>query len=1244
MNTGYSERTHGLQGAPARLAGLVLAGLIVWLALLALPVAAQAQASGRWAPLGPQRGTVLALAHQPGQPGAVLAGTYFGGLYRSANWGYTWQVVDTPFASGSVFALHFDRRVAGRVYAGLFEQGVWRSDDAGLTWRAATTQPANGSVQALAVDPTNSSRVFAATAGGLALSVDAGQTFAPVAAMAGQPTRDLAFDPLDPARLYVATAGNGVFLSEDAGATWRNIDGALPLGVVNALAFDSAGALQAATAAGVFRRAPGASAWSDMSSGLPVDQPVLHVRAHPARAGLVLAATPVGLYVADLGVQPLRWYRWTVEGTRQVAIDDQGLIIHALGQIASLKASTDFGGTWAQADTGLQTAFIGAVGAGLVNGQWLLVAGTDLGAATLDFARGWQTPLPLTEGLFDVHLRDGTVYLGAETSGVYRSVDAGQTWTAASRGIVPTQVRSLSYTAEDSPTLLAATGSGAYRSPDDGATWQAVRLPQISYVHSVAADPKRPPIVWLATGGGQVYRSLDRGENWSFAGNGLPNEDIVSLVHAPWTGVYALTAAGALWSTTDDGRGWFPSVANCGAPIRALRVDPARPWVLYAATLGAGLCKSESGGIAWQAINQGVSARHFTALWIDAANPQRLWAGGVGEVLRSTDGGATWTAGGTLPNAPVIELQGDPAQPQRLVALLSGQGLYESLDAGATWRALNGQNAAAGALTLAAHPAQAGHWLVGTPHLGVQRSTDGGASFAARNDGMSLFVRSIASDPADGQRLYAGTLGGGVFRTDDAAASWRNIGLAAGNVFRVRSPAADRLMVGTGNGIADSLDGGNTWYNLGQRASFVQSLLADPADPRHVLVGGQAGQVYESDSSDVRWRSVGHGLPARDLLAMTTCADGSIYAAPERAGVWRASWAAPASWVDAGSAGLTDVQVVALACDPRSGLLYAATNARGVYLSLDRGAGWAAVNQGLPASAVISAVLPHPTRAFEVWTAVRDGTVYRSVNAGLAWTAAGEGLPAGGVSALVGEPGGALLAATASGVFRRTSGAAAWQAAGTGLPAGTIRTLWADPSRSGMVFAAVVGAGLHRSTDGGVSFTAAGLAAGSADVVALAGAGVGENGRVHAGTAGTGLTWSVDGGASFGPVQAAASVPLVVLDLAVDPQDPQTIYAATGGQGVLVSRNGGGHWLASPASLGSDRVICLAVHPQRPREVYAGTNGGVFVSTDAGATWQAFSTGLVNRNVTALTFDTLLPDMLYVGLEGGGVWFTSTAR
>lgn len=105
----------------------VFAAFALVLALAPIRAITQTHA---WTPLGPDHGTVFAAAHQPSNGAIMLAGTYFGGLYRSTDWGYNWQPVDVPFSASSIFAIHWDARHVGRAFVGLFQEGVWRSDDA----------------------------------------------------------------------------------------------------------------------------------------------------------------------------------------------------------------------------------------------------------------------------------------------------------------------------------------------------------------------------------------------------------------------------------------------------------------------------------------------------------------------------------------------------------------------------------------------------------------------------------------------------------------------------------------------------------------------------------------------------------------------------------------------------------------------------------------------------------------------------------------------------------------------------------------------------------------------------------------------------------------------------------------------------------------------------------------------------------------------------------------------------------
>src|SRR5947208_10604439 len=92
--------------------------------------------------------------------------------------------------------------------------------------------------------------------------------------------------------------------------------------------------------------------------------------------------------------------------------------------------------------------------------------------------------------------------------------------------------------------------------------------------------------------------------------------------------------------------------------------------------------------------------------------------------------------------------------------------------------------------------------------------------------------------------------------------------------------------------------------------------------------------------------------------------------------------------------------------------------------------------------------------------------------------------------------------------------------------------------------------------------------------------------------------------------------------LAIDPQTPTTLYAGTSGDGIFKSTDGGGNWSAVNTGLttpyGAIWVNALAIDPQTPTTLYAASSGGgVFKSTDGGGTWSAVNTGFATTCVAA---------------------------
>src|SRR3989442_7816725 len=120
--------------------------------------------------------------------------------------------------------------------------------------------------------------------------------------------------------------------------------------------------------------------------------------------------------------------------------------------------------------------------------------------------------------------------------------------------------------------------------------------------------------------------------------------------------------------------------------------------------------------------------------------------------------------------------------------------------------------------------------------------------------------------------------------------------------------------------------------------------------------------------------------------------------------------------------------------------------------------------------------------------------------------------------------------------------------------------------------------------------------------------------------------------------------------LAIDPQPPTTLYATSGSYvgslfigGVFKSTDAGESWSAVSAGLPNLPVTALAIDPQTPTTLYAGTErGGVFKSTDGGMSWSAFNTGLTNLLVNSVVVDPRRPTTLYAGTQGGGVFVLFT--
>jgi photosystem II stability/assembly factor-like uncharacterized protein len=362
----------------------------------------------------------------------------------------------------------------------------------------------------------------------------------------------------------------------------------------------------------------------------------------------------------------------------------------------------------------------------------------------------------------------------------------------------------------------------------------------------------------------------------------------------------------------------------------------------------------------WTAINGGLTDLDVQVLAIDPVNKTTLYAGGPSGVFKSIDGGVAWSMTG-------LEMA--------------------SQDAAYT----------------AAFTAAAYHILRNPPPRGF------GAFVAASQ------VRHLAIDSRNPNTLYAAT-------------NW-----ITGAWYPQR-----RLFKST--------DGGETWtdsvtpaYSNG--VENIVSLVLAPSDPDTLYytnfdgVGDMASPIVRSTDGAATWTYLGY--PALNVLAVDPLDSRAVYAgtfdfAPEFTTLPNGVLKSRDGGVTWTATGLTGSGITALTVDAgNSRTLYAATGSsgfwspkfRGLFKSVDGGANWADIDNGLGGligTSAVTVVVVDPRDADKVYVATSGGGISRSLDGGATWSPFNEGLQSMVVRSLALVPGSpnTLYAGTTSGVFK----------------------------------------------------------------------------------------------------------------------------------------------------------------------------------------------------------------------------------
>ncbi|MBI3766385.1 MAG: T9SS type A sorting domain-containing protein [Ignavibacteriales bacterium] len=523
-------------------------------------------------------------------------------------------------------------------------------------------------------------------------------------------------------------------------------------------------------------------------------------------------------------------------------------------------------------------------------------------------------------------LNRSTIY-AATTEGIYRSYDAGTSWTL----VLPVVMgEDLVINSADTTLMIASCGNfsspgvGLYGTLNAGSDWFQLLngLPEYSGKTLLEPYASNPSTVYASiadstTGVGGLYRTTDFGFSWS-----LVNSTSISGVQGWYSHFVAvhpldynnIVRGGVGIQKSTDGGASFFGASGSWSDHHNYAHDPSHPDILYVVDDG-GVWRSEDFGDSYFDVGYGLQTTQFyngfsnsatdsllalghvqdhfgfryqgTTSWvgggidevgwtaIDQSNDNFMYAvgregGGVG---RTTDRGGRWSITGLSGfgcwNSPVVHCTSE-----HLVAYVGKDAIFKTTDAGSTWNKTNNGNALDGnpALSMAISPTHSDTVYIGTVPLfnraHIFRTTTGGSNWQDITDTLpNRYPMDIAVDPHNSQTVYVAFGGYG-----------------AGHLFK-------------------SIDAGIHWSDITGTLPDVHTtaVVVDPLNSDIVYLGNDIG-VYVSTNTGATWTPYDDGLPEAVLIAdlVISPSNRMLRAATHGNGVYQRKLLSPVTGVEVG--------------------------------------------------------------------------------------------------------------------------------------------------------------------------------------------------------------------------------------------------------------------------------------------------------------------------------------------------------
>jgi len=660
--------------------------------------------------------------------------------------------------------------------------------------------PYGGDIRKIVSDPNNPQIVYTVTGGGFFRSTNEGQSWQRInnGLNVVSTAWDLAIDPHNSNHLLIAMwselndmedqYNRGIFESFDAGFSWQNLDILNPKAM--AVAFDSLNSniIYAGTEAGVLKSTDGGASWSWKT------QDILY-------------------YVNSIVIDP-----------------NNSSVIYAVGGFGSvLYKSIDQGETWqwvpipvmpGEPETKIHTVLINPGNSNIIYfavedrifGGGGLYKSSDAGATIQKVFGEWPDTLAVTAVRF-LPGDNNTLYITTKDR-LFVSHDAGATWLIGTS--LPTlQANDFQFVGNSlllgASSLIQQGEGGLFRSPDGGLSWSishegitAIRM------RSIATDPIHPEIVYAGSDTGDIYKSLNSGNSW------------------------------------------FKSANIATAQVADLVINPQNPNIIYAICEWMGIFKSTDAGLSWTQMTVPPPSGFYPfvqSMLIDPINPDTLYAANATDLIKSTDGGNTWTSLYASSPGLIRSLAFDPNDSTVIYAVKEDNTFLKITQSGIQVSYIPPQIHRR-FYALAVDPGNSNTIFVGSDRrvngtTDLWKSIDGGLTWSLWINGISPLgsntIYSLKFDPVT-RMLYAGTMHG-LFLLAADQDTWIPAGFTQQNIVSINITTERKIYFATAG-----LEG----YLFRGGASVWQNIPSGDIFPPQITINSPAGTVStQSVSIDV---------------------------------------------------------------------------------------------------------------------------------------------------------------------------------------------------------------------------------------------------------------------------------------------------------------------------------------------------------------------------------------------------------